>query len=49
MSGKIKKVISMLVIVTLFVMSFAGISLSYVSAAADITTTRRAAMATSIM
>ena len=37
MSGKIKKVISMLVIVTLFVMSFAGISLSYVSAAADIT------------
>ena len=37
MSGKIKKVISMLVIVTLFVMSFAGISLSYVSAAADVT------------
>ena len=37
MSGKIKKVISMLVIVTLFIMSFAGISLSYVSAAADVT------------
>ena len=37
MSRKIKKVISVLVIATLFVMSFAGISLSYVSAAADIT------------
>ena len=35
MSRKIKKVISVLVIATLFVMSFAGISLSYVSAAAD--------------
>ena len=37
MSRKIKKVISVLVIATLFVMSFAGISLSYVSAAADVT------------
>ena len=37
MSRKVKKVISVLVIATLFVMSFAGISLSYVSAAADVT------------